>query len=274
MEPTSPHSEASKVADILKQPFKSRSQREVDSVVSYLSRCFYFRCKAKEMSPDFPPLCARIMTYELLPAGQVVYREGDSGGKLYVLLSGSVAVASRVIPLLPTEAFGEDVLECGDKRQHTVTALETSEVAVLHKTDYLDLVDKLTQKTHLELINFLHTLPSFARISRGALQRIVAAFETRTLVWKQVLCRAGDPVEEVCIVKQGEFTLLQSISAGKARSFRGGKYLRQRANVALIGPGEFVGEADLMGGHRFSQTCVCHSLEGQVLVLQVQVCCI
>lgn len=274
MESLSPQSEVKRVTDILKQPFKSRSQREVDSVVSYLSCCFYFRCKSKEVSPEFPLFCARVMTYELIPTGQVIYLEGDCGGKMYLLLSGSVAITPRVVPLLPTETFGEDVLECGDKRQHTVTAFTTCEVAVLHKSDYFDIVDKLTQKSHMELINFLHSLPSFARTCRGAMQRIVVAFETRALVWKQVLCKAGDPVEEVYIVKQGEFTLSQAISTGKTGLFRRGKGLKQRANVALIGPGEFIGEADLLGGHRLSHTCVCHSLEGQVLALRAQVCCI
>jgi CRP-like cAMP-binding protein len=276
MESISQHSELTKVVDVLKQPSKSRNQREIDIVVLYLSNCLYFQRKSKEFSQDFLHMCARAMTYEHISAGQVIYAEGDCEGKLYLLLSGSVVTTARATPLLPKETFGEEVL--GEKCQETLTTLDHSELAVLHKTDYFDIVSKLTEKSHMELINFLHSLPTFARISRGALQRIIAAFEIRVLVWKQVLCRAGDPADEVYIVKQGEFTLFQAISARKSvspiesiASFRAGKNMKQRTSVALVGPGEFIAEEDAIRGQQMSQTCVCHSLEGQVLVLQAQV---
>ena len=80
--------------------------------------------------------------------------------------------------------------------------------------------------------------------------------------------------EEVFIVRDGEFGLVQDISSKKAgsqmeamHSYRGGKVVRHQADLALVGSGEFVGDIEVIQRRRHDQTCVCNSLQGSVLCI-------
>jgi CRP/FNR family cyclic AMP-dependent transcriptional regulator len=53
---------------------------------------------------------AEIATHRDLPAGAIVFREGDSGGEMYVVIAGKVRISKRV-PGVGEEALG--ILEPG-----------------------------------------------------------------------------------------------------------------------------------------------------------------
>ena len=272
------HFDLKKITEILKQPPKSRSQREIDYIANFLSEIPFFQRKSKEVSSDFLYFCGKLMNFERFEPQKVIYSLNEQATKLFLVLSGTVKLEKEGNFLQFGDVFGDEIVNLNSKRDNSAVSTDFCELGVIYKTDFYDILSKIAEKTQIELIIFLHSLPAFARIGRGTLQKLINCLQTRELVWKQVLCKRGDPVNSVFIVKFGEFSLLQSISTPKTTvnlenldTFRGGKGKKHRASVALVGPGEFIGDADVLGGRSVSQTCVCHSLTAEVLVVPAQV---
>ncbi len=75
-----------------------------------------------------------------VPAGTVVFREGDQGEDFYVIESGSVAVLRdehEVRRLAPGDAFGEIALLRAVPRTATVRAVKDTELAALSGPDFV-----------------------------------------------------------------------------------------------------------------------------------------
>lgn len=97
------------------------------------------------------------------PAGQVIFREGEIGDSLFVILNGFVKVAktdeeSRMETILSRLAagdfFGEMSLFDAEPRSATITTLEDTEVLRLDKKHFFDLVTQNAQMC-INMITFL-----------------------------------------------------------------------------------------------------------------------
>ncbi len=76
--------------------------------------------------------------------GEELTREGDFGYSFFVVLSGRVRVeigGESVAELEAGDHFGEVALVNGDKRNATVKALETSELAKIMTWDFQELLE-------------------------------------------------------------------------------------------------------------------------------------
>ena len=84
-------------------------------------------------------------TVRLAP-GDVVFKDGDSPDKMYVVVSGEVQIqlGDAVIETVPQGGtFGEMALIDGSPRSATVTAKTDSEVAAIDKRTFMLLVDEM-----------------------------------------------------------------------------------------------------------------------------------
>jgi trk system potassium uptake protein TrkA len=75
---------------------------------------------------------AAAATVEQRPKGDVIYRRGDRGDRLYVLRSGTVEVEGRdgrKIVLKPPAFFGERTALTGHPRSRTITVVEEAELS-------------------------------------------------------------------------------------------------------------------------------------------------
>lgn len=101
---------------------------------------------------------AEVVSYE---PGEVVVQEGDRGDELFIVQSGEVRI-SRGETILndfgPGEHFGEMALIRAVPRSATVTASEPSDLIVLHRSDFFELLRKEPELAVKLLWQFLGVL--------------------------------------------------------------------------------------------------------------------
>ncbi len=94
---------------------------------------------------SFLNLFAHTKDVEEYAAGDVVFRVGDPGSKMYVVLEGRVSIeihGKRVLEAGPGELVGEMALIDAAARSATTTALEASRLAVVDEKRFLFMVQQ------------------------------------------------------------------------------------------------------------------------------------
>ncbi len=118
------------------------------------------------------PLFARLNEREMLrimqvsevvsfERGEIVVQEGDRGDELFIVLSGEVQISRGETVLNdfgPGEHFGEMALIRAVPRSATVTASEPSELIVLHRSDFFEILRKEAELAVKLLWQFLGVL--------------------------------------------------------------------------------------------------------------------
>lgn len=95
---------------------------------------------------DIRPIAQAMGTTLSLRAGDVLFREGDRGDAMYVLLSGGIEMAShgRVIEVVaPGDGLGIVSLVDGKPRTAQATAVEASEVVMLDARRFRYMVEQV-----------------------------------------------------------------------------------------------------------------------------------
>jgi CRP-like cAMP-binding protein len=262
----------SRLIATLRQGSKARSHKDIDHLAHYLSLVPYFHLKAAELSVEFLRQCARAMVLEEVQKGQFLYHSGDPSMAIYVLIRGKIALGER--ELAPGTCFGEATLALSHAQEASAQAAEASSLAALYKTEFFDISSDLDSKRLSDLMGFLHGLPAFARMSRGAIHRISALFRLEVYTRKQVVYRAKDQPQAAYLIKEGEFALMQEVKIEKQlskiavrESYRGAKERKKEVIVAFIGPGEFIGEVDIVQDRTRLQSCICNSMQGCIYAI-------
>lgn len=109
---------------------------------------------------------ARIVTVSKVKPTQLIFQEGDPGGKFYLILRGKVKVVhytpsgrEQILSFLGKgDFFGEMALLDDHPRSATVVALEETELAQILHTDFMALLERepgLTLKLLKELVRRL-----------------------------------------------------------------------------------------------------------------------
>ncbi len=94
---------------------------------------------------------AQVTHEQRFAAGEIVYREGDPGDALYVILEGSIDIlkaAERILTLKTKESFGETSLLDGNPRPATAVAASDVRLLVVERGDLLDLIADRSELLH------------------------------------------------------------------------------------------------------------------------------
>ena len=149
----------------------ARSDEEIAALTKLLSPIAFIQ-QNLQGSPTKLAALARAIKYQSMLAGEIVFQEGDSGSRFYIILSGSVGIwiqaqkdspvaketgsmdkddarererlkgRMRVRVMHPGEAFGEVALLHECTRMATVIAEEYVEFLTLDKADYMEIIMK------------------------------------------------------------------------------------------------------------------------------------
>jgi CRP-like cAMP-binding protein len=180
-------------------------------------------------------------------AGEVVFRQGDAGNSLFLILSGEVAVQheldgeTRELARLRGGAFfGEMALITSSPRSATVRAVGAVDLLEVSRRDVRQMIDKNPRVLKLLMRFFrarlvgtlLQTSPIFEAFSRDDRRGLIAAFRLREL-------GAGHAVFEEGSRAEGLFVLL----AGRLEVLRG-----LDSSIGRLAPGDVFGEMSLLEG--------------------------
>jgi CRP-like cAMP-binding protein len=98
----------------------------------------------RDLSADELLPVAQFAAEVKLAPGEVVFREGDDGDRLYIVAVGKVEVlraGQRIAELGPGECFGEMALLDRTPRSATVRTLEETTLVATARDDFNDLLD-------------------------------------------------------------------------------------------------------------------------------------
>ncbi len=208
---------------------------------------------------------ARLILLRHIPAGELVFNQGDAGDAMYIVDSGSIeAVADS--PGKPSELigrfsdgdyFGEIALLTGKTRSYTAFAATPSNLWGIYRTDFDNLLLKYPQlsaalgKAVRDRLSVSRSSASEPRLSKIAQQVGLSRMEASTLDERlqprhyqagSALYREGQFGQELYFVERGQIELWATTMQGPIL-------------LDTLGPGDFCGEVALLShGHQHPTT--------------------
>lgn len=168
-------------------------------------------------------------------AGDVIFREGDEGDRLFVIDSGRAEVSSRgaqgMVCVLATlgrgEVFGELALLSGEcRRQATVTALEPLRLFSLEGDVFRRILaaepdfraDLIAATDDLLVAKFLKQASPFSVLDPARLRALSGRLGRKRAEAGEVIVREGDAGADACyLVRSGRVEVLLGEGSGEAR---------------------------------------------------------
>lgn len=196
----------------------------------------------------------RLMT---LQDGEVLVRQGELTPDLYIVLAGRLRVpvhnranAPRlVLHIEAGESVGEMAVLCDDPATATIVADGNVQVAALSRTAFnqfsaaqpyaaLQVTQALSRRQQRHRLSVaLHLSDLFAALAPEVIADLESELEMFSLYGSETLFRQGDPGDFVCMVISGRVRSLVRKADG------------HEAHVTEFGPGELVGEMEVVSGH-------------------------
>jgi NTE family protein/lysophospholipid hydrolase len=194
-----------------------------------------------------------------LDAGSVLYRPGDPGDCLYLVIRGHLQVLATqangheqvLADLAGGDCLGEMTLLTGQSRSSTVRAVQPSELLKLSKAAFDRLSDRYPAvKTRLQQLasrrqssRYLALMELFRGVDRPVLEEFVKETNWIRLPGGEILFRQGDAADCLYAVVHGRLqALIQSTNNA------------EQPIVRHIGRGTCVGETSLLTGEPRSAT--------------------
>lgn len=231
---------------------------EPQSLLTLLSSIPSFQALTHSYSSSILPLLAAQMKPEHLNTSDFLFHIGEKITKCYIVLKGAIKLQGTSQLIKVGGCIGDQGLLDTVKWTDTAIALERCDLAVLLKTDFQEVVNAVKTQGNVDLIEILRLFPAFREIR--TLQRIARTVITREYRRGQYVFHPGDQSNEIFLVKQGKFSLLQGFSAQQVPNSPH-KILRRRVEVALIGAG------GCLEGQRV-YSCVCRTDIGVLWVIE------
>jgi CRP-like cAMP-binding protein len=188
--------------------------------------------------------CSRLVNKQ---TGELVFRQGELGSSLFLILAGEVAVQTgteakkgpsrELARLRPGAFFGEMALLTNGPRSATVVALKPSDFLEVSRKAVRELVDRDPRVLKLLMRFFrarlvgtlLQTSPLFRGFSREDRRDLVRRFRLRETAPHYPIIKEGDETEGLFVVLVGRLEVLQ----GDVR-------------LGVLGPGDVFGEMSLL----------------------------
>jgi CRP-like cAMP-binding protein len=193
------------------------------------------------------------LTLVHLAADEVLFREGDPGDALYVIVEGEVAVLSEGPPQvemarLGAGAFmGEVALMTDQPRSATVTATEDAELLRIDRKTLSGVLAShgevlaavLRFVRHRLVDRWTRTSPLFRPFDDSVREQIASRFKFLEIDAGSKLLSAGKKPDGLYIVLAGKFSVE-----------------RNGSQLATVGAGELIGETALLSGQTFKSEVV------------------
>ncbi len=192
---------------------------------------------------------------QLVPLGkdEMLFREGDVGDALYVIVEGEVSVQAEGPPRVEMARLGagsfigEVALMTDQPRSATVTATADSELLRIDRgtlarvlANHGEVLTSLLRFVRARLVDrWTRTSPLFRPFDPAQRAEIASRFTFLEIQEGSVLLASGSRPDGLYIVLAGQFAVR-----------RGG------AQVATLGPGDLIGETALLSGGSFRSTVV------------------
>ena len=189
--------------------------------------------------------------HERRAAGEVIFKQGDPGDRLFVILRGEVNVLRdvgepeprRLATLRAGSFFGEMALLTNEARSATVVAVEECELLAVARPHVQRLIDTdrevlrtLLRFFRARLVGTLvQTAPLFRGLSLIERRNLVSRFRLREIQPGTTVIREGQPSDGLCIVLAGHLAVT-SRASGEDRP------------IAKLGGGDIFGEMSLLTG--------------------------
>ncbi|OMJ67846.1 hypothetical protein SteCoe_34895 [Stentor coeruleus] len=262
----------------LKTNSSIRTENQIHKIMSYMSSLSFFKNIIIPMGDDVMHKVCGVMDYECFDQDQFICNKGELGGKFYVILKGivKVLVSSTINDISEYETcqlkegvgFGEFSLLHNQPRIASIQCLTKTEVATLTKENYLNIIGKAESKRMEDQIRFLKSFSIFKKWSKGNIMKISYFFKEKTYTRKTVIFHEGDNANEIILIKTGELEISKSIQTPtKNRISLMRTFSRpQSANLALLGPGQMVGD-EILNSDKHLYTCTVYSLSATILVM-------
>ena len=187
-----------------------------------------------------------------LPAEEILFRQGDPGDGVYLVLAGSLEARIRAVDgsetlvgrLFKGDIVGEIALMTGQSRMATIFSLENTRLAWLPDQGLSRLINRhprmieelsrhvLPRFRHTQLVNILMGL--FGEIELPAFQEIEDQLVWKHLLSGEVLFRQGEPADSFYVVVSGRLRVV--VKDGE----------RDERIMGELGRGEFTGEFGLL----------------------------
>lgn len=269
---------------ILNKPTIFRNSEDIKQISIFISNVKFF-ASLKENKSIFHECCAYI-TYEYFNESEYVFHAGDIGDKFYILLQGEAGVLvpikndeiitfKEVLVYKDGASFGELALLDKKPRAASILTKSPCHFAVLDKHNYQRILASLMKKKRLELVEFLQCQELFHSMTKGSLIKLSYCFEEKKLKKDQILYKEGSSIDSLFLIREGEVIISKKVtykvmdheSTNKYKGQLNKKY-SQRAEISILGRGEFLGIYDLDIG-KYSNTAVCTSQMVTLLKISV-----
>ncbi len=198
-----------------------------------------------------------VLDFVDLAADEVLFRQGDAGDHMYVLLAGAVGVRLRhndgtetvIDELAPGAVVGEMAILSGARRSATVYALVDSQLARLSgsaleglgsEQQHQLVADSVPRWQRVQLAKSLTAL--FGDLDAASLKALQEQVDWQHLAAGEVLFRQGDTSDGMVVVINGRLIVAVLESTGESRV------------VDEIGPGQPVGGFALLTNEPRSAT--------------------
>jgi CRP-like cAMP-binding protein len=202
-----------------------------------------------------------------LDRGELLFREGDPGDALYVIVEGEVAVQTEGPPpvatsrLGPGAFIGEVALMTDQPRSATVVCVEAAELLRIDRhtlsrvlANHGDVLRAVLRFVRDRLVDrWMRTSPLFRPFDDAQRIELAAYFKFLEIDTGTVLLGAGERPDGLYIVLAGQFVVV-----------------RNNSTVARLGPGDLIGETALLSGGAFKSDVVAHG-KGLALCLPAAV---
>ena len=188
-----------------------------------------------------------------LAPGERLFREGDPGDALYVVVEGELAVEAAAPPrpevsrLGPGSFIGEVALMTDQPRLATVTAVAAAELLRIDRhtlsrvlANHGDVLRAVLRFARDRLVErWMRTSPLFRPFDDAQRGELAGKFTLLEIDAGTVLLGAGDHPDGLYIVLAGQFLVV-----------------RRQGAVAVLGPGDLIGETALLSGNAFQSDVV------------------
>jgi CRP-like cAMP-binding protein len=195
---------------------------------------------------------------------EIVFRQGDLGTSLFLILAGEVAViwesrsrggpdSRELARLRPGAFFGEMALLTNTGRSATVMALRNSDFLEISRRSVRELVDREPRVLKLLMRFFrarlvgtlLATSELFKPFTREERRDLIGRFRLRELAAEHLVIAEGGLTDGLFIVLVGKLEVLQALKSSHKKGNEGGGL---SVLLGTLGPGDVFGEMSLLDG--------------------------